>query len=817
MFFFTLRVKINPNKTFRWFNMKSLANLRRKKNVLYAAGLILFGAVLGILYFGFMAPVLASAFTAAQLAAANTYGVTLVGMYTAIVSFSRAKLLTAAVSGVAFLSTLLGIYKISQFGFKHFFGRYIVPLLDKKLFEAVKNEASPSVINKLIRIGANANTKDLEGQTVLMHAVEKGNVDIITTLIRHLSPADLNAKNNAGDTALILAVKRKLSSIMTILLSSSSDIQLKQQDDDGYTALMLAVQEGDDAIVATLIPYLCSAALNKENNDGNTALNLAVLNNNLSILKLLLSMPGIQINKQGNRGLTALMIAASHGYTDIVIELIPYLSPKELHTKNNSDNTALILAAYKGHTSVVTALLSSPGIQVDQQGQTGLTALIVAASQGHESIVKSLLANRSNINVVSNDGKTAIAVALKNAHLDIVELLKARGAVLHPSDKKEWDEAEAFFKANPYKVKFKKANTKAREKGGSEWGRSFVKINGNIYGLNNTKRLTFSMDSKKTKRIIHGSENDVGFGGFGRIKFALNQKNEFFAIKVSGQNSEFDKDKKLLLQKKGHVLGQEKGEPGIIKIGHTNTFEGSKIYTAMPYYGGGELLEHNNRTNPEVLGLYILMEIEKLHREGYIHRDIKPDNFMLTKVNGHFTALPVDFDLMIKIPEGQESIQTNPSEVYYTPGFDAPEIHSNREYSFATDVYALGKTLQRLGCKEDIYEKMVKYDPKTRRSISNAMAKIVKQLQDQPKTSDIDRALNAYKAFNENHGQKKDQKMQLSIVPSVDLSRCKEIVFSNGIKNQLAAIKEEDDEDEIPTSSHVIREKKLRCSGSNLI
>ena len=67
-----------------------------------------------------------------------------------------------------------------------------------------------------------------------------------------------------------------------------------------------------------------------------------------------------------------------------------------------------------------------PDINVNLQNKWGTTALIIASKRGHTDIVKLLLAVPSiDVNVQNKFyGETALSIASKNGHTDIVKLIK---------------------------------------------------------------------------------------------------------------------------------------------------------------------------------------------------------------------------------------------------------------------------------------------------------------------------------------------------------------------------------------------------------
>ncbi len=146
--------------------------------------------------------------------------------------------------------------------------------------------------------------------------------------------------------------------------------------------------------------------------------------------------------------------------------------------------------------------------------------------------------------------------------------------------------------------------------------------------------------------------------------------------------------------------------PHIVRFLDMNTANG-QLWFAMDYVAGtdaGRLLKkHGPLPVPRAVGLVsqLLKALEYAHGKGFVHRDIKPGNLMVTKRNGREAAVLADFGLARVYQSSQLSGLTVTGAMGGTPMFMPPEqITHYRQAQPAADQYAAAMTLYNLltGC-----------------------------------------------------------------------------------------------------------------------
>jgi len=181
----------------------------------------------------------------------------------------------------------------------------------------------------------------------------------------------------------------------------------------------------------------------------------------------------------------------------------------------------------------------------------------------------------------------------------------------------------------------------------------------------------------------------IGEGGMGTVyKAKCHLLNRFVAVKIL--KAELSNDEEFVTRFKREATSIAKlSHPNIVGVHDVGTENGIN-FIIMEYINGRTLkqvIKENGRLNSE-LTLDIVFQVAKAlecaHNNNIIHRDIKPDNIMITKDN---MVKVMDFGIA-KVADSRTV--TNSNKVMGTAHYFSPEQAKGNFVDFRTDIYSLG-------------------------------------------------------------------------------------------------------------------------------
>lgn len=192
--------------------------------------------------------------------------------------------------------------------------------------------------------------------------------------------------------------------------------------------------------------------------------------------------------------------------------------------------------------------------------------------------------------------------------------------------------------------------------------------------LNNVRPFTEKVRELRLHRDDFEILKVIGRGAFGEVAVVkLKETERVFAMKILNKWEMLKRAETACFKEERDVL--VKGDSQWITTLHYAFQDDNYLYLVMDYYVGGDLLtllsKFEDRLPEDMAKFYVaemVLAIHSIHQQGYVHRDIKPDNVLLD-VNGHIRL--ADFGSCLHmLPDG--TVQS--SVAVGTPDYISPEI-----------------------------------------------------------------------------------------------------------------------------------------------
>jgi ankyrin repeat protein len=195
---------------------------------------------------------------------------------------------------------------------------------------------------------------------------------------------------------------------------------------DGTTPLMRAVQLQRPDLVMLLID--AGADVRKANYYGVTALYIAAREGDLAAVRTLLAA-GADANATLPAGETVLMTAAKTGDAAIVRALLTGGAESVSLSQLGDVRAAARAAEMAGYSSIGNPAVATNYADVNARERWyGRTALMLAAAEGHGDVVDLLIEAGSDVNLLDEQGASALSLARDFGNLDVAAKLEEAGA-----------------------------------------------------------------------------------------------------------------------------------------------------------------------------------------------------------------------------------------------------------------------------------------------------------------------------------------------------------------------------------------------------
>ncbi|MEM7324010.1 MAG: serine/threonine-protein kinase [Actinomycetota bacterium] len=182
----------------------------------------------------------------------------------------------------------------------------------------------------------------------------------------------------------------------------------------------------------------------------------------------------------------------------------------------------------------------------------------------------------------------------------------------------------------------------------------------------------------------------IGSGGSSTV-YQARQDDLDRTVAVKVVHAAWSMETRARFEHEREVTGRLSGHLAIVPIFATGITTRGEPYLLMPFYGRGSLfrLMQDRGPLPWREATFMLETLAQTladsHREGIVHRDVKPGNVMLTS---HLQPRLSDFG--ITQPTG---VAISGGAIAYTPSYSPPEAFEAGTADPTVDVYGLGATL----------------------------------------------------------------------------------------------------------------------------
>ncbi len=195
-------------------------------------------------------------------------------------------------------------------------------------------------------------------------------------------------------------------------------------------------------------------------------------------------------------------------------------------------------------------------------------------------------------------------------------------------------------------------------------------------------------------------KENIGQGGMGVVYRAERMKGDFqqvVAVKLLHNDSAANQS----LIERFHLEQQllaSLDHPNIAQILDGGMTERGQPYFVMEYVQGIPITQYCDAHKLGVddrlrLSLQVAKALGFAHKKLIVHRDIKPNNILVTDKQ---EVKLLDFGIAKLLEQAPDMALTKTGESFLTPGFAAPEQLRNQAITVATDVYQLGLVIYEL-------------------------------------------------------------------------------------------------------------------------
>lgn len=258
---------------------------------------------------------------------------------------------------------------------------------------------------------------DANGMNMLMRASAQGDIKTLEMLLA-LQLCPFQKDKLFGRTILHYAALNNKKEVLEYLVKRFPKLDpqfVNAEDYKGQTAVLYLAENDNWDLVKFMQTKMDANLMHQSSLDGMTIVHRACFNKNLAFVEKLIAqkLKVTELDKDSN---TMLHWAASSGSEEIVQLLLD--KKADIAAQNNIGNYALHCAAYAGHLAVCNLLVAGKKVNVNLENVKKLTPLHEAVSRGHVEIVQLLISKGAIVDCADRADVTPFELALYENQID---------------------------------------------------------------------------------------------------------------------------------------------------------------------------------------------------------------------------------------------------------------------------------------------------------------------------------------------------------------------------------------------------------------
>ncbi|KAM3333574.1 hypothetical protein ACQJBY_028577 [Aegilops geniculata] len=268
------------------------------------------------------------------------------------------------------------------------------------------------------------------GETPLLAAAEKGHLEVVVELLRHLDSQGVAAKNRSGYDALHVAAREGHHAVVQEMLRHNR-MFAKTFGPANTTPLISAATRGHAEVVKLLLEQDDFGLGEMAKDNGKNALHFAARQGHMEIVEALLEKDPQLARRNDKKGQTALHMAVKGTNCDVLRALVD-ADPAIVMLPDKNGNTALHVATRKKRAEIVIVLLRLPDTHVNALNRDHKTAFDIAEGLPHceeSSEIKDILSQHGalrsrELNQPRDELRKTVTEIKKDVHTQLEQTRK---------------------------------------------------------------------------------------------------------------------------------------------------------------------------------------------------------------------------------------------------------------------------------------------------------------------------------------------------------------------------------------------------------